>query len=155
MKAFFINKVSFSRTCPFQDSSLREFCPEDLENLGKVSFQRSWLLATDPGGLVLRWEASSLPPVLHPRGSSCEALEAWEMVGWVITARVSASHSQQQLSTIFMASAYKLQATPSTQWSVDVGEEQPSGERESTAGTSRPTPTHRVHCALGTSLGFH
>lgn len=118
-------------------------------------FSKELVAGHRPRWLSIEVGASSLPPVLHPRGSSCEALEAWEMVGWVITARVSASHSQQQLSTIFMASAYKLQATPSTQWSVDVGEEQPSGERESTAGTSRPTPTHRVHCALGTLLGFH
>lgn len=77
-----------------------------------------------PRGLSIEMGASSFPPVLlHSKGSSWEALAAWETAGWVITVRVSATHSQQQLSTIFMASAYKSQATSGTQWSVVVAGE--------------------------------
>lgn len=75
---------------------------------------------------LLRWglHPSHLSSV--PGAVPCKALEAWETAGWVITARVSASHSQQQLSTVFMASAYKPRATPGTPWAVDGGEEWPS-----------------------------
>lgn len=107
MKAFFISKVGYSRRCTVEDSFLREFCPR-----GPGEFQEGLGSKERAAGHKLRWlrfevGASSFPPVLlHPRGSS------WETAGWGITTQVSAAHSQQQLSTVFMARAYKSQATP-------------------------------------------
>lgn len=57
--------------------------------------------------------------LLHQGGSSWEALVAWEVARWVITAQVSGARSQQQLRTIFMAKAHNSQAAPGTQWSVE------------------------------------